>query len=81
MINSTFPKKCLELGELQEKVKEQQDSFLKEICIATFYTDKKVSYVGVVDSNGKLLVGEFRELLLIFMSNPLYFIPVFWLPG
>ena len=48
--------------EQQEKEeKEQVHSLLKEICAATFYTDKKVSFVGVVDNNGKLLVGEFRE--------------------
>ena len=29
--------------------------------MATLYSDKKVSFAGVVDSNGKLLVGEFRE--------------------
>jgi hypothetical protein len=50
------------LVEKQEKEeKEQVHSLLKEICVATLYTDKKVSFAGVVDSNGKLLVGEFRE--------------------
>jgi hypothetical protein len=52
------------LGEQQkkeEKEKELQYSFLKEICVCALYTDKKVSFSGVVDSNGKLLAGEFRE--------------------
>jgi hypothetical protein len=64
LINSTFPKEPLKLVEEQEKEekeKEQQYSFLKEICVSTLYTDKKVSFAGAVDSNGKLLVGEFRE--------------------
>ena len=51
----------------------------------TLYSDKKESFAGVVDSNGKLLVGEFREiekarkkeLPLLFILNPLYFILVF----
>ena len=48
--------------EQQEKEeKEQVHSLLKEICVATLYSDNKVSFAGVVDSNGKLLVGEFRE--------------------
>ena len=48
--------------EQQEKEeKEQEHSLLKEICVTTLYSDKKVSFAGVVDSNGKLLVGEFRE--------------------
>jgi hypothetical protein len=51
----------VEQQEKEEKVKEEVHSLLKEICVATLYTDKKVSFVGVVDSNGKLLVGEFRE--------------------
>ena len=41
--------------------KEKQHDFLKEICIATVYTDKRVSFAGVVDSSGKLLVGESGE--------------------
>ena len=45
----------------KKEEKEQEHSLLKEICVATLYTDKKVSFAGVVDSNGKLLVGEFRE--------------------
>lgn len=45
----------------KEKDKEKQYDFLKEICVATLYTDKKVSFAGVVDSSGKLLVGESGE--------------------
>jgi hypothetical protein len=51
----------VEQQEKEENVKEQVHSLLKEICVATLYIDKKVNFVGVVDSNGKLLVGEFRE--------------------
>lgn len=45
----------------EEKEKELQFSLLKEICVSALYTDKKVSFSGIVDSNGKLLAGEFRE--------------------
>jgi hypothetical protein len=51
----------VEQRKKEEEEKEQEHSLLKEICVATLYTDKKVSFAGVVDSNGKLLVGEFRE--------------------
>jgi hypothetical protein len=46
------------LVKQKKKDKEKQYDFLKEICVATLYTDKKVSFAGVVDSSGKLLVGE-----------------------
>jgi hypothetical protein len=49
------------LVKQREKDKEKQHDFLKEICVATLYTDKKVSFAGVVDSSGKLLVGESGE--------------------
>jgi hypothetical protein len=42
----------------EEKEKELQYSFLKEICVSAIYTDKKVRFSAVVDSNGKLLAGE-----------------------
>ena len=45
----------------EEKEKELQYSFLKEICVSAIHTDKKVTFSGVVDGNGKLLAGEFRE--------------------
>ncbi|CAN5364830.1 hypothetical protein BH18THE2_BH18THE2_29180 [soil metagenome] len=51
----------VEQQKKQEKDKELQYSFLKEICVSALCTDKKVSFSGVVDSNGKLLAGEFRE--------------------
>ena len=51
----------VEQQKKEEKEKELQYSFLKEICVSALCTDKKVSFSGVVDSNGKLLAGEFRE--------------------
>ena len=45
----------------KKEEKEEEHSLLKEICVAALYSHKKVSFAGVVDSNGKLLVGEFRE--------------------
>ena len=46
------------VNQKEKEDKEKQHDFLKEICVATLYTDKKVSFAGVVDSSGKLLVGE-----------------------
>ena len=46
--------------ESEENRKEKQHQFLKEICGATLYADKKVIFVGVVDRFGKLLVGGTR---------------------
>jgi hypothetical protein len=46
--------------ESEENRKDKQHQFLKEICGATLYADKKVIFVGVVDRFGKLLVGGTR---------------------
>ena len=46
--------------ESEENRKEKQHQFLKGICGATLYADKKVIFVGVVDRFGKLLVGGTR---------------------
>lgn len=43
--------------ESEKNSEEKQHQFLKEICGATLYADKKVIFVGVVDRFGKLLVG------------------------
>jgi hypothetical protein len=37
------------------------DNLLLEICVSIVNSDKKVSFAGVVDSNGKLLGGKCRE--------------------
>ena len=37
------------------------DNLLLEICVSIVNSDKKVSFAGVVDSNGKLLSGKCRE--------------------
>jgi hypothetical protein len=66
------------LVEQQEKEEKEQEHFLlKEICVATLYSDKKVSFAGVVDNNGKLLAGEFRESTSKKKGNtsPLYIKP------
>jgi hypothetical protein len=67
----------VEQQKKQEKDKELQYSFLKEICVSALCTDKKVSFSGVVDSNGKLLAGEFRESTSKKKGNtsPLYIKP------
>jgi hypothetical protein len=39
---------------------EERD-FLHEICLAVLCVSKDVKFAGVVDSNGKLLVGEYRK--------------------
>jgi hypothetical protein len=49
------------LAKESEKIREEkQHKFLREICGATLYADKKVIFVGVVDRFGKLLVGGTR---------------------
>ena len=51
----------MKLAKESEKNREEtQHQFLKEICGATLYADKKVIFVGVVDRFGKLLVGGTR---------------------
>lgn len=37
------------------------DDLLLEICVSIVYSDKKVNFAGVLDSNGKLLSGKCRE--------------------
>lgn len=37
------------------------DNLFLEICVSIVYSDKKVSFAGVVDINGKLLSGKCRE--------------------
>ena len=61
MINTTSREDELKLAKESEKSREEkQHQFLKEICGATLYADKKVIFVGVVDRFGKLLVGGTR---------------------
>lgn len=67
----------VEQQKKEEKENELQYSFLKEICVSALCTDKKVSFSGVVDNNGKLLAGEFRESTSKKKGNtsPLYIKP------
>ena len=39
---------------------EERD-FLHEICLTVLCVSKDVKFAGVVDGNGKLLVGEYRK--------------------
>ncbi len=39
---------------------EERD-FLHEICLTVLCVSKDVKFAGVIDSNGKLLVGEYRK--------------------
>jgi hypothetical protein len=39
---------------------EERD-FLHEICLTVLCVSKDVKFAGVVDSNGKLLMGEYRK--------------------
>ena len=49
---------------------EERD-FLHEICLTVLCVSKDVKFAGVVDSNGKLLVGEYRKNIQspLFKSN------------
>jgi hypothetical protein len=44
-------------------MEEQEDEyvFFQGICYIVLSVDTKVEFVGVVDSNGKLLVGKYRQ--------------------
>ena|SRR5919108_1415436 len=45
----------------------EEHNFLHEICSTVLCVSKDVKFAGVVDSNGKLLVGEYRKNI----QNPL----------
>jgi hypothetical protein len=42
-------------------VTTKEYTFLKEICLSALCLDKSVKFVGAVDSDGKLLAGEFNK--------------------
>jgi hypothetical protein len=42
-------------------VSTKEHTFLKEICLSALCLDKSVKFVGAVDSDGKLLAGEFNK--------------------
>jgi hypothetical protein len=42
-------------------VSTKEHNFLKEICLSALCLDKSVKFVGAVDSNGKLLAGDFNK--------------------
>lgn len=62
----------------QEKEREQEYDFLQEICVSVVNADKKISFTGVVDSNGKLLVGKCRENTSKVVGNSCYIKPTFF---
>jgi hypothetical protein len=62
----------------QEKEREQEYDFLQEICVSVVNADKKISFTGVVDSNGKLLVGKYRENTRKVVGNSCYIKPTFF---
>jgi hypothetical protein len=39
----------------------KEHNFLREICLSALCLDKNVKFVGAVDSDGKLLAGEFNK--------------------
>lgn len=62
----------------QEKEREQEYDFLQEMCVSVVNADKKISFTGVVDSNGKLLVGKCRENTRKVVGNSCYIKPTFF---
>ena len=40
---------------------EREHNFLQGICLIALSVDKKIVFVGVVDDNGKLLAGKYRQ--------------------
>jgi hypothetical protein len=50
----------------------EEREYFKELCMEVLEADKNIRFAGVVDDNGKLLVGEYRkdiELPLIKASQ------------
>ena len=45
---------------LKEK-RNDDDIFLHGICYIVLCVDSRIKFVGIVDSNGKLLIGKYRE--------------------
>ena len=48
------------MEELKEK-RNDDDIFLHGICYIVLCVDSRIKFVGIVDSNGKLLIGKYRE--------------------
>ena len=48
------------MEELKEK-RNDDDIFLHGICYVVLCVDSRIKFVGIVDSNGKLLIGKYRE--------------------
>lgn len=48
------------MEELKEK-RNDDDIFLHGICYIVLCVDSRIKFVGIVDSNGKLLIGKNRE--------------------
>jgi hypothetical protein len=39
----------------------EEREYFKELCTGVLKADKKIRFAGVIDDNGKLLVGEYRK--------------------
>lgn len=39
----------------------EEREYFKELCAGVLKADKKIRFAGVIDDNGKLLVGEYRK--------------------
>jgi hypothetical protein len=48
------------MEELKEK-RNDDEIFLHGICYIVLCVDSRIKFVGIVDSNGKLLIGKYRE--------------------
>jgi hypothetical protein len=48
------------MEELKEK-RNDDDIFLHGICYIVLCVDSRIKFVGIVDSNGKLMIGKYRE--------------------
>ena len=48
------------MEELKEK-RNDDDIFLHGICYIVLCVDSRIKFVGIVDGNGKLLIGKYRE--------------------
>ncbi len=47
----------------------EEREFLQELCYAVMAVDKNIRFAGVINSDGKLLVGEYRKDIQAPMIN------------
>ena len=50
------------------KEKEKENEFLHDLCSKTLKLDRAIRFAGIMDENGKLLVGKYRKNLIPLLT-------------